>query len=309
VPAKVTDISCFSQSVPHIAMFPHLNSASRRSPSNLSVMYINRLPSANHLRFLARRQLLGLAREARFVSGGRRAVIPNKAWKIGVGESRKGTSEPLSFKSVSKNRQRFSGNPLRAWVFGQQAPSARSRTLPAIGKDHQCFRKATERSLEWASRARAVTDLPTITSVPNGLHNFCWSGVPNRPTALPSILDCESGRARECTWREQFWTDGYEETAPDQACLPGNSSFRVSSENVHRRGVPHNLPPPRSIRSRQQAQFGFVNRFAPGSAIRMASGSFEASATIARPSEAWNRDLQSVVLFREPRETCHRPPV
>jgi len=161
--------------------------------------------------------------------------------------------------------------------------------------------------LEWASRSCAVSVLLMITSVLNGLHNFCWSGVPNRPTVLPSILDCQWGRVLECTWRVQFLTDGSEEIAPDQAFLPGNSSFRVSNENVRRRGAPHNLPPPRSIRSRQQAQSESVNRFAPGSVIRIASGSFEASAAIARPSEAWNHDLESVVLFVEPRETCHRP--
>src|SRR5579859_4834500 len=74
--------------------------------------------------------------------------------------------------------------------------------------------------------------------------------------------------------------------------------------NVRCRGVPHNLPPPRSIRYRQQTQSESANRFAPGSVIRIASGSFEASATITQSSEAWNHDLQSVVLFAEPREIC-----
>src|SRR6516164_907873 len=35
----------------------------------------------------------------------------------------------------------------------------------------------------------AVSVLPKITSCLSGLHNFGWSGVPNRPIALPDILD------------------------------------------------------------------------------------------------------------------------
>ena len=91
----------------------------------------------------------------------------------------------------------------------------------AIGGVFSLERRSTnqaamsERCLAWVLRSCAVNVLLMITSVLNGLHNFCWSGVPNRPTALLSVLDCQWGRVRECIWHVQFLTGGYEETAPD----------------------------------------------------------------------------------------------
>ena len=58
--------------------------------------------------------------------------------------------------------------------------------LRLLDRDHKRFSKVTDRCLE---RSCAVNVLSKITSCLSGLHNFGWSGVPNRPIALPGIRD------------------------------------------------------------------------------------------------------------------------